>query len=143
MVTANFMKSTNSDLFLEDGYVGVGNDGYTVVTYASTSGTPVTSLIKSWQRTAAGLWTATFRHAWPTNLQWFHVDPQLARGDSPSYLEYQLQEDNVGTTGTVAGQQYAHFMFHQAGVATDLAPHSGFKYSIGVQNSTAYYTQSY
>lgn len=106
---------------------------------------PRDSVFSSFTRTGVGLWTATLKEAYPCNLNYFRVLPQLFVGSSPSVLVFQLLSDNVGVHGTNPGDQKINFMFcNGAGTPTDLPLGAGFKYKIGLRLSTAdYYTETY
>lgn len=123
----------------EDGYVAVGADGYTVV----ASSLQVNSLIASFVRTGAGLWSCTLKQAWPVNLKFFNVVPVKSAASSFACLG-----DNVGDAGTtdnfVGGTpQVIHFEFLTSGSPADLAANSGFRYLLCLQRSTAYAVKAY
>lgn len=127
----------------EDGYVGLKSDGYTALNTLN-----IDSVFSSMARTAAGLWTATLKEAQPCNLNYFNVVPQLHTGDAPYH--FTLLTDTVGTTSTTnstgATPQVIHFMFSLVSaptVAADLPANAGFKYEVGLQLSTSYYTKVY
>lgn len=130
----------------EDGYVAVGNDGHTVVNTL-----PFDGVFQSMVRTAAGLWTGTFKEAYVSNLLYFNAVPQLYTSSSPSAMLFTLLSDNVGVTGTTpstgSNPQVVHFMFSNAasaqGTPVDLPPDGGFKYMVGLQVSSAYSVKSY
>lgn len=131
--------TTEPERWVEDGYVSVGPDGYTVT--ASTL--QVNSLISSFHRTGAGLWSCTLKQAWPVNLKWFDIIPV----SSPTST-FQCLGDNVGVVGTtdniVGGNpQVIHFEFLTSGSPADLAANAGFRYQIVLQRSTAYAVKAY
>lgn len=80
--------TANMGLVSQDGYMGVGADGY-----SQTSTLPVVSLIKAFARTGVGTWTCTLQDTWPraaitlsSPLVRFRVDPINQLGIVPSPL---------------------------------------------------------
>jgi hypothetical protein len=135
----NVSNTTVEDHQHEDGYVLVGRDGYTVLNTLNAD-----SVFKSFARTGVGLWTATMSEAYPCNLNYFKVLPQLHVGDSPPVVFFQLLNDNVGTLGTIYPQQRITFKFcNGSGTAEDLPANAGFKYKVGFSLASVYYTRSY
>ena len=127
----------------EDGLVVIGSNGYDAV-----NALPPSSVFQSLVRTGVGVWTGTFKECYPCNLNYFHVDSQLPVGSTPPVLLTQLLTDTVGVPGYTdfngGNPQTVEFMFVSLdGVPTDLPVGAGFKYEVGLQLSTLYYTESY
>jgi hypothetical protein len=140
---ANVLNTTIRGHQHEDGYVSVGSNGETVVNSLVQD-----TLFASIVNTATGLWTATLKEPPPCNLNYFNVVPQIHSGDTPAVVFFQLLTDNVGTTGTTlatgSNPAVIHWKFcNSSGTAADLPANAGFKYEIGIQISTSYYTKSY
>lgn len=141
----NVMNETVRGHQHEDGYVQVSQaDGYTVV-----NSLVVDSVFESIVRgPTAGLWTATLKEAYPTNLLYFNCVPTLYTSSSPAIVFFTLLSNNVGVAGTTnwnqGTPQVINFAFTgSTGTPADLPHGAGFVYTIGLSYSTAYYVESY
>lgn len=141
----NVMNETVRGHQHEDGYVAVSTaDGYTVVNTLCVDSV-FSSIVRG---PTAGLWTATTKEAYPTNLLYFNAVPTLYTSSSPAIVFFVLLSNTVGVAGTTNYNQgnpaVINFMFcNSSGTPEDLPHGAGFVYEVGLSYSTAYYVESY
>ena len=127
----NQLFTPNADTVFVDGYIQVGSDGYTVST------DPLPREIDSLTHNGTGDYTLVLKQCW-YDLLFVAVTPELSTGSSPAILFTQVVSNNVGTAGTVDGEQGVRFkLINTSGSAANLPASGGFTFLLVLKRTGA------
>jgi hypothetical protein len=134
-------QTINPEGFLQDGYVCLGSDGYTIV-----SSLPVNSIIKSFTHVSTGVWQCILQECWPapvvsafnSPVLRFEITPVYTSNPGTSKVAVVQTGDNIASNTTPGSGIINFVVLNSSGSVTDFPVNGGFRFSIRMQQTNLY-----